>query len=95
MNKNVIISYVFFDTDDKLIEYPITIYKGRIVDIKMQNNPSTGKANVDILIGGPFDDFDKKSGRKTNTESQKEYFPNDLGLEYAIESDSELLKWGS
>ena len=93
VNRIVTIYMAFLDADDAIIDDPLEIYSGSIVDITLDDDPLKGKAKVDIDLGGPFDDFDRRSGRRTNTASQKEFFPADLGFEFAGEIDDPNYVW--
>lgn len=94
INRVVTIYYAFLDEDDAIIDDPLPVYYGRIVDVDMSDDPLKGEANIDIVIGSPFDDFEKSAGRKTNTESQKEFFPLDKGFEFAAQSADVDVEWG-
>jgi hypothetical protein len=93
MNRRVYIYLAFFD-DAGQMQTPLLIHDGKIVDVAFEDNIREQLADVSITVGGPFDDFDKKAGRRTNTESQKEYFPSDKGLQYSGQAAKADLKWG-
>lgn len=95
INKEVILSTVFLDDADSVIDSAIEQFQGRIVDVAMAVNPKDGKAIASIIIGDPFDDFGKKSGRRTNTESQKSNFATtDKGFDFTNQAADANLKWG-
>ena len=94
INRHVYIYLAFFDSDGVLIPDPVQMHYGRIVDCSFADNPQTGSAAVSLVVGGPFDDFNKKAGRMTNTTSQSEYFPGDLGFEYAGQAAKSDKRWG-
>jgi len=95
INRTVTIYYAFMDSDDAVIESPVEIYSGIIADIKMIDDPIKGSAKVSVVASGRFADFDKTTGRLTNTESQKQYFPADKGFEFTKESGDYSPEWES
>jgi len=95
VNRLVTIYIAFLDANDDVIDDPLEMYSGSVVDITLTDDPFKGKAKVDMILGGPFDDFARSAGRRTNTESQKKFFPTDLGLEFAGEIDEPEYVWGN
>jgi len=70
-------SFVFFD--------------GRISSFKIEDSESDSK--LSISIASHWSDFEKVNNRKTNLNSQKVHFPNDLGFQYASKVVKDL-RWG-
>ena len=95
INRTVVIYYAFLDSDDVMIETPVEIYSGIIAEVSMADSPNKGTAKVSLIVGGRFTDFDKTTGRLTNTESQKQYFPLDKGFEFTKESGDYSDEWVS
>jgi hypothetical protein len=96
INRDIKLMLAFIDDDNAIIDTPITVHAGRIIDVAMVADPKTGKASVSIIVGGPFDDFDKVAGRRTNTESQKANFATtDKGFDFTNQAAAANLKWGS
>ena len=95
VSRTATIYIAFLDSNDAIIDDPLEVYSGSIVDISMKDDPFKGTAKVGMMLGGPFDDFDRRVGRRTNTESQKEFFPTDVGFDFAGELDPPEYLWDS
>jgi len=79
------------DDNDVVIGSPILVFNGVITNYDIQDSKS--ESTVTVQIASHWKDFEKENGRKTNDNSQKIYFPNDEGFEFAANTIKDL-KWG-
>lgn len=66
-------------------------FDGRIKDFAISESPST--ATLAFNVGSQFADYDKISGRRTNSDSQQRFFSSDVGFEFAPQIQTDI-KWG-
>ncbi len=66
-------------------------FDGRIKDFNISESPKT--ATLSFNVGSQFADYDKISGRRTNSDSQKRFFSSDVGFEFAPQIQTDI-KWG-
>lgn len=66
-------------------------FEGRISEYAIQEDERS--SSVEITIASHWADFEKTSGRKTNSNSQKIYFKDDKGFEFASKTVKDL-RWG-
>lgn len=57
------------------------------------NSSNTEASAITLNVASLFADWQRKSGRVTTVASQKRYFPNDDGMEWANQVQDDL-KWG-
>lgn len=81
----------FLDSAGAIIGTPVLIYDGRVdgYDVTDSRNSST----ISLSIASHWSDFQKKSGRRTNPNSQKLFFSADEGFEFAANIVQDI-KWG-
>jgi len=91
MDKVVNVYRGFLDDTQTLISDPFLLFEGRIENFNIDEDETS--SNVLISVASHWADFDKVKTRKTNSNSQKLYFPNDKGFDYASQSVKEI-KWG-
>ena len=82
MNKQAKVYRGFLNDSQELIADPFAL----------EENATT--SSVNIVIASHWADFEKISGRRTAENSQKLYFPNDKGMEFASKT-AQKIKWGS
>jgi hypothetical protein len=92
MNKEAKVYRGFLDDSQALIADPFLLFDGRISSFTLEENATT--SSVNIIIASHWADFEKISGRRTAENSQKLYFPNDKGMEYASQT-AKKIKWGA
>ena len=83
----------FLNSSEQLINDPILIFSGRINNPIVQEDPDSGKSSLIVSASSHFIDFNKKTGRFTNNESQQSFFPGDTGFRFASAAVKEL-NWG-
>lgn len=92
-NRSIVLSVALFDANDVIIDTPIIKNSGLMDRFKFEENPEEGNAALDVDISNHWEDFDRVTGRLTNGPSQKVFFPNDLGFDYAFEGTKKF-EWG-
>jgi hypothetical protein len=92
MNKRVVIYRVVLADDYTFTSDDVfTVFDGIIMGYSIQESQDT--ATVTITVATQFADFERTSGRKTNTASQQVHFPSDLGMDFSAQIVKDL-KWG-
>lgn len=91
IDKQVIISRVLLDDVHDIIGTPIIVYDGRIQSYSITDGVSS--SSIALVAASHWADFEKKSGRRTNDNSQKIHFKTDKGFEFAPNTVRDL-KWG-
>ena len=91
VNDSVDIFRGLLDSNNALIADPILLYSGNIDTFQI--NESETESNVTLTVVSHWADFDKKSGRQTNNNSQQRFFNTDVGMDYSSQTVLDL-KWG-
>jgi len=91
IDRQLKISRVILDDDFSIIGEPILIYDGRVQSFAINDTEDT--TSIVVTASSHWGDFEKKSGRRTNHNSQQIHFYGDLGFKYAPNSIKDL-KWG-
>ena len=91
IDRQITINRVVLNAAHGIIGDPILMYDGRIegFTISDSNNTST----IVLTAASHWSDFAKKSGRRTNHNSQQMHFDGDRGFEFAPDSIRDI-KWG-
>jgi len=79
------------DDSDVVIGSPILVFDGLMTGYDIEDTEDSSQITVNCA--SHWKDFEKENGRKTNDNSQKIYFPNDDGFEFAAKTIKDL-KWG-
>ena len=87
----VLFRLALLDSAGDIIPDPSLIYEGRIEGWGL--NETDKKSVLPVDLANHWSNFDKTSGRRTNTASQQQLFTGDLGMELAAETVKEL-PWG-
>ena len=66
-------------------------FDGRIKEFAISEAPTS--AMLSLSVGSQFADYEKLSGRRTNSDSQQRFFANDVGFEFAPQIQTDI-KWG-
>ena len=82
---------VLLNDDYSIIGSPILIYDGRVQSFSITD--SNDSSTIVITASSHWADFQKKSGRRTNHNSQSMFFSGDKGFEFAPNTARDL-KWG-
>jgi len=79
------------DVNDVIIGQPFMVFDGIIVGFSIADSGTDSKVSVEVA--SHWTDFEKTSGRKTNSNSQNAFFPNDRGMDFSSTTVKEI-KWG-
>jgi hypothetical protein len=96
LNENVVNDSVdifrgLLDSSNALIADPILLYSGNIDTFQIDE--SENESSVNLTIVSHWADFEKKSGRQTNNNSQQRFFNTDVGFDFASQTVLDI-KWG-
>jgi len=91
IEKEVLIYRAYLDSSNAIIGDPLLNHKGKITGFTIGDDEK--ESNIELTVASHWGDFDKISGRRTNTNSQKLFFPNDKGFEFSGSTVKDL-KWG-
>jgi hypothetical protein len=91
MEKEAEIYKGFLNSSQQLISDPFLLFKGRIESFNLDEDIDS--STLTINIASHWSDFERTQGRKTNTNSQKLYFSDDVGFDFASQSTQDI-KWG-
>lgn len=91
IDRRVVISRVVLTDVNAIIGSPIVIYDGRIQSYSIKDGVNS--SSINLIASSHWADFEKKSGRRTNSNSQKIHFSTDKGFEFAPNTMRDL-KWG-
>ena len=96
LNENVVNDSVdifrgLLDSNNALIADPILLYSGNIDTFQISESETESIVNLTVV--SHWADFDKKSGRQTNNNSQQRFFNTDVGMDFSSQTVLDL-KWG-
>ena len=96
LNENIVNDTVdifrgLLDSNNALIADPILLYSGNIDTFQIEESET--ESNVTLTVVSHWADFDKKSGRQTNNNSQQRFFNTDVGMDFSSQTVLDL-KWG-
>ena len=96
LNENIVNDTVdifrgLLDSNNALIADPILLYSGNIDTFQIEETET--ESNVTLTVVSHWADFDKKSGRQTNNNSQQRFFSTDVGMDFSSQTVLDL-KWG-
>ena len=72
---------------------PIIIFKGRTDGGSVGEDPDNGTAIVELPCSSKLIDFDRVKGRRTNTTSQRQYYPFDKGFNFVPGLSEKIVVW--
>lgn len=81
------------NSGNAVIASPVLIFEGRMDSPVIEEDPDGGSCVLAVSATNAWIDFERLSGRHTNTEEQQLFFPGDLGFEYVSELTSDIT-WG-
>ena len=91
VNDSVDIFRGFLDSSNTIIADPILLYSGNIDTFQIDE--TTTESTVILTVVSHWADFEKKSGRQTNNNSQQRFFNTDVGMDFASQTVLDI-KWG-
>ena len=91
VNDSVEIFRGLLNSSNSLIADPLLLYSGNIETFQISESQTD--SNVTLTIVSHWADFDKKSGRQTNNNSQQRFFNTDVGMDFSSQTVLDI-KWG-
>lgn len=91
VNREVNIWLAILGSDGSITGDPIKTFDGQISGYSLQESKNSCVINMNVA--SHWADFERKTGRFTNNNSQKYLFPSDTGMRFAAESIKDI-KWG-
>ena len=91
IGRQVIFYRAFLNASSQIIGDPILIFDGRIDGYDL--NEGRNDSRITVNVASHWSDFEKKSGRYTNPNSQALFFTGDKGFDFAANIVKDL-KWG-
>ena len=93
LNENIVNDTVdifrgLLDSNNALIADPILLYSGNIDTFQISESET--ESNVILTVVSHWADFDKKSGRQTNNNSQQRFFNTDVGMDFSSQTVLDL-----
>jgi hypothetical protein len=78
-------------SDGSIIGDPILIFNGLLSQFQIED--SDNSSVITIQVASHWADFQRKTGRYTNDQSQQYYFSGDLGMQFSANTVKDI-KWG-
>jgi len=91
ISKQLIVYRAYLDANNGVIGSPVLIHDGRISEYEIIDTEET--STVELGVASHWSDFEKKSGRHTNSNSQSLFFSGDKGFDFAANVVKDL-EWG-
>ena len=91
VNDAVTIYRAFLDANNAIIADPFLLYKGSVETYTINETDNSSALTLNVV--SHWADFEKRSGRKTNSTSQQRFFSGDLGMAFSSENVLDI-KWG-
>ena len=91
VNDSVEIYRGLLDSNNSLIADPLLLYSGNIDTFQIDETET--ESSVTLTVVSHWADFDKKSGRNTNNNSQQRFFSTDVGMDFSSQTVLDI-KWG-
>lgn len=91
MNRRVRIWLAILNSAGQIIGDPIKTFDGEITGYSLQE--SRDSCVINMKVASHWADFERKTGRLTNNNSQQYFFPTDTGMRFAADSIKDI-KWG-
>ena len=91
VNDSVEIFRGLLNSSNGLIADPLLLYSGNIETFQISESQTD--SSVTLTVVSHWADFDKKSGRQTNNNSQQRFFNTDVGMDFASQTVLDI-KWG-
>ena len=91
INRRVQIYLAILDAAGDVVGDAIKTYDGQIESFSLSEGGTN--STISMRVASHWADFERKTGRMTNNNSQQYYFPDDTGMRFAAESIKDI-KWG-
>ena len=93
IDREIIIRRAILDVNDSVIGTPTIMFRGRISNPSIVDNPNEGSSIVSVTASSYLADFDRKPARHTNHIEHNYYYPNDDFFKLWGQIDKEII-WG-
>ena len=80
LNKKITIYRAFINASTNALIEKVSIFSGRIDGMDISDNDKTSIVN--LTASNHWSDLNRRAGRRTTSESQQQFFPNDLGFDF-------------
>ena len=80
LNKKVTIYRAFINASTNALIEKVSIFSGRIEGMDITDNDK--ESIINVSVANHWSDFNRRSGRRTTSESQQQFFPSDLGFDF-------------
>ena len=91
LNRRVRIWKAVLDSSGAIIGDALATFDGEITGFSISEDRES--STITVSCSSHWADFEKKSGRFTNNNSQQYFFPSDTGFRFAAESIKDI-QWG-
>lgn len=98
LGRRIVVWRCYVDPSGNLLQ-PFSIFDGRCDGPAIEDEPAPedseedGTCIIQLKASNHFVDFERVRGRLTNTESQRQHFPDDKGFEFVSQLAKDL-QWG-
>tara|TARA_Y100000361_G_scaffold37821_1_gene32371 strand:- start:8138 stop:8722 length:585 start_codon:yes stop_codon:yes gene_type:complete len=93
IDREVEVQRALITDDDAIYANPVCIFRGRINNPSITDNPNEGTSTVSINASSYLADFERKPSRHTNHLEHNYYYPNDDFFKLWGQIDKEII-WG-
>jgi len=91
VNDSVVIFRGFLNSTNSIIADPFLLYQGTIDTFAISESET--ESALSLTVVSHWADFEKRSGRLTNKNSQQRFFSTDVGMEFSSQTVLDI-KWG-
>ena len=85
IHRQITIKRAFINASTNALIESFSIYSGRVEGMDIADNDKTSMIN--FRVANHWGDFARLSGRRTNSGSQNQFFPNDKGFDFITQSN--------
>ena len=85
IHRKVIVKRAFINASTNALIESFSIYTGRVEGMDITDSDKTSLIN--LRIANQWSDFARLSGRRTNSASQNQFFPDDKGFDFITQSN--------
>ena len=80
LNKKVTIQRAYINASTNALIESVSIFSGRVDGMQIRDTKDTSE--IGLTVANHWADFARKSGRRTSSASQSQFFPDDLGFDF-------------
>ena len=85
IHRQITIKRAFINASTNALIESFSIYSGRVEGMDIADNDKTSMIN--FQVSNHWGDFARLAGRRTNSGSQNQFFPNDKGFDFITQSN--------